>query len=156
MKYILLVILIFTHKYSYSAEWTSEVTAKITILKKTELPGGSIYSSLEINGAGKDNTGKLLTAVCVGHRIDKNNKLEEQKIYCKIYLSDGNEYSFMQIRKETDTDAGVGKSIILNGTGPYKKLANKECIYAVSYLKDHAFVTTKCKVSNNIFNSLKN
>ena len=57
---------------------------------------------------------------------------------------------------KTDTDAGVGKSIILNGTGPYKKLANKECIYAVSYLKDHAFVTTKCKVSNNIFNSLKN
>ena len=156
MKYILFVILIFTHKYSYSAEWISEATAKINILKKIELPGGSIYSSFEINGAGKDNTGKLSTAVCVGHRIDKNNKLEEQKIYCKIYVSDGNEYSFMQIRKETDTDAGVGKSIILNGTGPYKKLANKECIYAVSYLKDHAFVTTKCKVSNNIFNSLKN
>ena len=156
MKYILLVILIFAHKYSYSAEWISEATAKITILKKIELPGGSIYSSFEINGAGKDNTGKLSTAVCVGHRIDKNNKLEEQKIYCKVYVSDGNEYSFMQIRKETDTDVGVGKSIILGGTGPYKKLANKECLYAVSYLKDHAFVTTKCKVSNNIFKLLKN
>ena len=156
MKYILLVIFIFTHKYSYSAEWISEATAKITILKKIELPGGSTYSSFEINGAGNDNTGKLSTAVCVGHRIDENNKLEEQKIYCKVYVSDGNEYSFMQIRKETDTDVGVGKSIILGGTGPYKKLANKECIYAVSYLKDHAFVTTKCKVSNNIFNSLKN
>ena len=156
MKYILLVILIFTHKYTYSAEWISEATAKITILKKIELPGGSTYSSFEINGAGNDNTGKLSTAVCVGHRIDKNNKLEEQKIYCKVYVSDGNEYSFMQIRKETDTDVGVGKSIILGGTGPYKKLANKECIYAVKHLRAHAFATTKCSVSDNTFNSLKN
>ena len=156
MKYIILVIFILTHKYSYSAEWISEATAKITILKKIELPGGSTYSSFEINGAGKDNTGKLSTAVCVGHRIDKNNKLEEQKIYCKVYVSDGNEYSFMQIRKETDTDVGVGKSIILGGTGPYKKLANKECIYAVKYLRDHAFATTKCAVSDNTYNLLKN
>ena len=156
MKFILLFTLIFINKYACSAEWISEATAKITILKKLELPGGSTYSSFEINGAGKSNTGKQSTAVCAGHRIDKDNKLNEQKIYCKTYISDGNEYSIMQIRKETDTDAGIGKTIILDGTGPYKKLANKECIYAVSYLKDHAFVTTKCTVSNSIFNSLKN
>ena len=144
------------NQYAYSAEWISEAIAKITILKKLELPGGFTYSSFEISGAGKDNTGKQSTAVCVGHRIDKDNKLNEQKVYCQSYLSDGNKYSFMQIRKETDTDAGVGKLVILNGTGPYKKLVNKECIYAVSYLKDHAFVTTKCKVSNNVFKLLKN
>ena len=155
MKSILLLILIFIKNYAYTAEWISEATAKITILKKLELPGGSTYSSFEVNGAGKDNTGKQSTANCVGHRIDKNNKLNEQKIYCTTYISDGNEYSFIQIRNETDTDAGVGKTIILNGTGPYKKLANKECIYAVSYLKDHAFVTTKCKISNDTFNLLK-
>ena len=155
MKSILLLILIFIKNYAYTAEWISEATAKLTILKKLELPGGSTYSSFEVNGAGKDNTGKQSTANCVGHRIDKNNKLNEQKIYCTTYISDGNEYSFIQIRNETDTDAGVGKTIILNGTGPYKKLANKECIYAVSYLKDHAFVTTKCKISNDTFNLLK-
>ena len=156
MKFVLLLILIFTSKYAYSAEWISDSTAKITILKKLELPDGSTYSSFEVTGAGKDNTGKQSTGVCVGHRIDKSNRLEEQKIFCNTYVSDGNEYSYMQIRKQTDIDAGVGKAIILNGTGPYKKLANKECIYAVSYLKDHAFVTTKCTVSNSIFNSLKN
>ena len=130
MKYILLVILIFTHKYTYSAEWISEATAKITILKKIELPGGSTYSSFEINGAGKDNTGKLSTAVCVGHRIDKNNKLEEQKIYCKVYVSDSNEYSFMQIRKETDTDVGVGKSTTLNEIKNLISLSkNNEWVY---------------------------
>ena len=156
MKYILLIILIVLNKYSFSAEWISEATAKVTILKKIKLPGGSTYSSFEVTGASKDNLGKYGTANCVGHRIDKNNKLDEQKIFCNTYVSDGNEYSFMQIRKETDTDAGVGKSIILNGTGPYKKLANKECIYAVKYLMEHAFVTTKCSVSETIFNLLKN
>ena len=156
MKYILLIILIVLNKYSFSAEWISEATAKVTILKKIKLPGGSTYSSFEVTGASKDNLGKYGTANCVGHRIDKNNKLDEQKIFCNTYVSDGNEYSFMQIRKETDTDAGVGKSIILNGTGPYKKLANKECIYAVKYLMEHAFVTTKCSVSETILNLLKN
>lgn len=156
MKYILLIILIFLNKFALSAEWISEATAKVSILKKIELPGGSTYSSFEATGAGKDNTGKQSTAICVGHRIDENNRLEEQKIFCNAYLSDGNEYSFMQIRKKTDTDAGVGKSVILNGTGPYKKLVNKECIYAVSYLKDHAFVTTKCTVTDETLNSMKN
>ena len=155
MKYILLIILIVLNKYSFSAEWISEATAKVTILKKIKLPGGSTYSSFEVSGASKDNLGKYGTADCVGHRIDKNNKLDEQKIFCNTYVSDGNEYSFMQIRRKTDTDAGVGKSIILNGTGPYKKLANKECIYAVKYLKEHAFVTTKCSISETILNLLK-
>ena len=34
MKSILLLILIFINKYAYSAEWISEATAKVTILKK--------------------------------------------------------------------------------------------------------------------------
>lgn len=156
MKIIILIIIILYNKYSYSAEWISEATAKINILKKLELPDGSTYSSFEVTGAGKDNTGKQSTGFCVGHRIDKSNKLEEQKIFCNTYVSDGNEYSYMQIRKQTDIDAGVGKTIILNGTGPYNKLANKECIYAVSYLKDHAFVTTKCSVTDKTLNLLKN
>ena len=155
MKHIFLILLIFINKNSFSAEWISEATAKVNILKKIELPGGSIYSSFEVSGAGKDNTGKQSTADCVGHRIDKNNKLEEQKIFCNTYISDGNEYSFMQFRKETDTDAGVGKTLILSGTGPYKNLANKECIYAVSYLKNHAFVTTKCIITDETFDLLK-
>ena len=156
MKFVILIVSFVLSKYSFAAEWISEASAKISILKKIELPGGSVYSSFEVNGASKDNVGKYGTAYCVGHRIDSNNKLEEQKIFCNTYISDGNKYSFMQIRKKTDTDAGVGKTIILNGTGPYKKLVNKECIYAVKYLNDHAFLTTKCSVSTDTLNLLRN
>ena len=65
MKFVLLLIFMFINQYAYSAEWISEAIAKITILKKLELPGGFTYSSFEISGAGKDNTGKQSTAVCV-------------------------------------------------------------------------------------------
>ena len=100
MKFLVLIILIILNKYSFAAEWISEASAKISILKKIELPGCSVYSSFEVNGASKDNVGKYGTAYCVGHRIDSKNKLEEQKLFCNTYISDGNEYSFMQIRKK--------------------------------------------------------
>ena len=37
----------------------------------------------------------------------------------------------------------LGKNSNLNATSPYKKLASKEYIYGVSYLRNHAFVTIK-------------
>ena len=52
---LVLIILIVFNKYSFAAEWISEASAKISILKKIELPGGSVYSSFEVNGASKDN-----------------------------------------------------------------------------------------------------
>ncbi len=61
----------------------------------------------------------------------------------------------MQIRKETDTDVGVGKSIILGGTGPYKKLANKECLYAKVF-KRPCFCNYQMFISDNTYNLLKN
>ena len=36
MQYILLIILIFVNKISLSAEWISEATAKVYILKKIQ------------------------------------------------------------------------------------------------------------------------
>ena len=75
----------------------------------------------------------------------QNNKLEEQRAFViPMYQMVTNTCTN---KKKTDTDAGVGKHIILNGTGPYKYLTNKECIYAVKYMKDHAFVTTKCTIT---------
>ena len=69
MKYILLIILIFLNKFALSAEWISEATAKVSILKKIELPDSHIHllkQSLE-----KITLDKQSTAICVGHRIDE-------------------------------------------------------------------------------------
>ena len=42
-------------------------------------------------------------------------------------------------RSDSDVDAGVGGSIILDGTGPYKKLKGTECLYAVSFFERNSF-----------------
>ena len=152
---MVLIILIFVNRYSYSAKWKTEGTVKVTILKKIELPSDYTYSSFDINGASKSNIDKYSTIICSVNKIDKN-KLEEQKVFCNAFVSDGYKYSSMQIRKKTNTDVGVGKTIILSGPGSYKKLANKKFDYAVSYLKDHALVTTKYSVTDKNSYLLKN
>tara|TARA_X000000950_G_scaffold217506_1_gene261711 strand:+ start:333 stop:464 length:132 start_codon:yes stop_codon:yes gene_type:complete len=43
MKIILSFFLLFICKFSFSAEWITEGTAKVNILKKIELPEGSTY-----------------------------------------------------------------------------------------------------------------
>ena len=58
-------------------------------------------------------------------------------------------------RSDSDVDAGVGGSIILDGTGPYKKLKGTECLYAVSFLKEIVFTKTRCSISNKLFEELK-
>ena len=73
MKIILSFFLLFICKFPFSAEWITEGTAKVNI-KKIELPEGSTYQSFEITDAGKANTGKYSTVICVGHRVAKNNK----------------------------------------------------------------------------------
>ena len=58
-------------------------------------------------------------------------------------------------RSDSDIDAGVGGSIILDGTGPYKKLKGTECLYAVSFLKEIVFTKARCGISKKLFEELK-
>ena len=156
MRLILFFLLFFSSlNLLLSAQFIEESTAEVTVVNKVSLPDGSAYSSFKVTGANKSNLGKYGIADCAGHRIEKKNKLEEQQLFCNVELSDGNKYSFMQKREKTDTDAGIGRTLILDGTGPFKKLSGKECIYAVKYLKSHAFVTTKCDISESLLNLLK-
>ena len=52
-------------------------------------------------------------------------------------------------------DAGVWGLIILDGTGPYKKLKGTECLYVESFLKEIVFTKSKCNISNQLFEELK-
>ena len=58
-------------------------------------------------------------------------------------------------RSNSDVDAGVGNSIILDGTGPYKKLKGTKCLYSASFLKEIVFTKSRCSISNKLFEELK-
>ena len=75
--------------------------------------------------------------------------------YCENVLSDKSKYYVYQKRTKTDFDAGVGKTVIVGGTNGFAKLEGTKCNYAVSYLNDRAFVSTKCIIPDKIFEELK-
>ena len=96
---------------------------------------GVVFHVPKVEVLGRDNF--------YGVAVHGEAELDGYKIWTKLKRSD------------SDVDAGVGGSIILDGTGPYKKLKGTECLYAVSFLKEIVFTRTRCSISNKLFEELK-
>ena len=139
----------------YSAELESNATSIFTIINEKKLPDGTHYRSFEVKGGATYNIGKYARSNCSGNRVDKKGELVELSNICEIEFDDGYKIWTKLKRSDSDVDAGVGGSIILDGTGPYKKLKGTECLYAVSFLKEIVFTKTRCSISNKLFEELK-
>ena len=154
-KIIFLILLIFLCNKLYSAELESNTTSIFTITNEKKLPDGTHYRSFEVQGGITYNTGKYARSSCSGNRVDKKGALVELSNICEIEFDDGYKIWTQLKRSDSDVDAGVGGSIILDGTGFYKKLKGTECLYAVSFLKEIVFTKTRCSISNKLFEELK-
>ncbi len=154
-KIIFLILLIFLSNKLYSAELESNATSIFTIINEKKLPDGTHYRSFEVQGGGTYNTGKYARSICSGNRVDKKGELVELSNICELEFDDGHKMWTQLKRSNSDVDAGVGGSVILDGTGPYKKLKGTVCLYAVSFLKEIAFTKTRCSISNKLFEELK-
>ena len=49
-------------------------------------------------------------------------------------------------RKGNDMSAGVGKSVVIEGTGYNKLLIGTECTYATVYVGDTSWTDSKCYI----------
>ena len=154
-KTIFLILIIFLCNKLYSAELESNTTSIFTITNEKKLPDGTHYRSFEVQGGITYNIGKYARSNCSGNRFDKNGELVELSNICEIEFDDGYKIWTQLKRSDSDVDAGVGGSIILDGTGPYKKLKGTQCLYAVSFLKEIVFGKTRCSISNKLFEELK-
>ena len=154
-KIIFLTLLIFLCNKLFSAELESNATSIFTITNEKKLPDGTHYRSFEVQGGITYNTGKYARSNCSGNRVDKKDELIELNNICEIEFDDGNKMWTQLKRSNSDIDAGVGGSVILDGTGPYKKLKGTECLYAVSFLKEIVFTKVRCSISDKIFEELK-
>ena len=155
MKYIIIFLIGFSVNISYSADWISNTYSTVTIKNITKLPDGSIYSNFEQTGQGTSNLGKYVITNCSGNRLDKEGKLVEITLFCKIEVDDGNKYWTKLKRTTGDSDAGVSKFKFLGGTNSFNQLKGKECTYAVSYFKNKIFGSNKCQISDELFQELK-
>ena len=154
-KIIFFILLTFLCNKLYSAELESNTTSIFTITNEKKLPDGTHYRSFEVQGGQTYNTGKYARSNCSGNRVDKKGELVELNNICEIEFDDGNKMWTQLKRSNSDIDAGVGGSVILDGTGPYKKLKGTECLYAVSFLKEIVFTKTRCSISDKLFEELK-
>ena len=124
--------------------WNS--TAIISKVHETTLPNGEKHTSFKSNGGLAFSSGKYGKTSCSGLRTDKNKKLIEVRTICSVEINDGNKLWTELRRDKGASTTGVGNIVVINATGPYKELINKQCVYAFTRFKEMFFGKTKCFV----------
>ena len=68
----------------------------------------------------------------------------DMKFYCE-YVDQDNEKMIGKGIRKSDINAGVGKMVMIDGEGKWKKIIGAECTYAIKYKGRVFFAAQKCK-----------
>ena len=94
----------------------------------------------------KDSLGNYGVSQCLGLIVsDVSNNIVDYKMYCNYSDQDDDQFT-QKYERDTDFEAGVGQSIIISGTGKWKKHVGTTCSYAIDYLKTALFLLEKCNL----------
>ena len=155
MKILIILLNFMLFIKLYSAEFIVNNISSIKITDEKKLPNGMSFKSFTVKGGSILNTGKHSKNNCSGNRVDKEGEIIELNNICEFNINDGHTIWQQLKRKKSDVDAGVGELTILDGTGPYKKLTGKKCLFAVSYYEEMVFTKYKCNISDKLFEQIK-
>ena len=141
------LILIFVFSFSLNAKEMVIQTTTSYILEKFTYSNKSTYSIYKGEGSWTNNLGDYGHIKCMGP-IEKDSNYFKLNHICE-YINQNNEKMWHRVNREgnQDADAGVGKSIIFDATGKYKKYVGSECPYAIKYLDNKNFSKSKCKLN---------
>ena len=139
-------MLSFVFSFSINAKEMVIQTTTSYILEKFTYSNKSTYSIYKGEGSWTSNLGDYGHIKCMGP-IEKNYNYFKLNHICE-YINQNNEKMWHRVNREgnQDADAGVGKSIIFDATGKYKKYIGSECPYAIKYLDNKNFSKSKCKL----------
>ena len=112
------------------------------VLYKTE---GNFKTELDLYGSTD----------CLGV-FKKINNAADLDLTCEFVDQNKNKMWANLIRKTEDIDAGVGKMLIIGGTGSWRYLKDTTCKYAVTLNNSIWFTSTLCNVDEDIFEKFKN
>ena len=140
------LILIFVFSFSINAKEMIIQTTTSYVLEKFTYSNESTYSIYKGEGSWTNNLGDYGHIKCMGP-IEKDSNYFKLNHICE-YINQNNEKMWHRVNREgnQDADAGVGKSIIFDATGKYKKYVGSECPYAIKYLDNKNFSKSKCKI----------
>ena len=112
------------------------------VLYKTE---GNFKTDLDLYGS----------ADCLGV-FKKINNAADLDLTCEFVDQYNNKMWATLLRKTEDIDAGVGRMLIIGGTGRWRYLKGTSCKYAVTLNKSIWFTSTICNVDEDNFKKFRN
>ena len=147
MKIFIKVILLFFISNIYSQEvknWNFKYSG-FADLNTITLPSGGKIINLYNKGTWEDTLGNYGKGYCYGIVVSKENKDDFFQYYCELSDQDRDKIFTKGSRKSEDASSGVGKQVIIDGTGKWKELIGATCIYGVKYMEEVLFASQKCE-----------
>ena len=137
--------LIFTFSLN-AKEMVIQTTASYK-LETFTYSNNSTYSIYKGEGSWTNNLGDYGHIRCMGP-IEKKSDFFKLDHICE-YINQNNEKMWHRVNREgnQEADAGVGKGVIFDATGKYRKFIGVECPYAIKYLDNKNFSIQKCKLN---------
>ena len=140
MKFYILIFLISFN--CYSIDWNFKYSG-FSEIKKLNFNSNDEAINFNNYGTWEDSLGNYGEGKCQGMSTIEDNQ-NDMKFYCEYIDQDDEKMIGKGIRK-SDINAGVGKMIMIDGQGKWKKMIGAECTYAVKYKGRVFFTALKCK-----------
>ena len=152
-----IIILFFVNIFNVHSldELINEFNFSSTINGIYNLSDGRKFEALGHKGHIKNNIGNYGIIECNSLTEKKKDDLVFLKVICEMSINDGNKIWTILERNSESYNAGIGKSIIIDGTGKFKKLKGISCIYAVTKYQNSSFVKEKCKLPSGLLADIK-
>ena len=124
-------------------EWTLKYSG-FTSNESFSLEDSSKILHYKNKGTWEDTMGNFGTQTCFGLvLLEKNNNIISMEIYCELQDQDNDKF-YTKVTRDSSLDAGVGKYVLIDGSGKWKSMIKSKCKYAVKYKEKALFVTSKC------------
>ena len=152
-KIIFIIVLFFTTKL-FCEEYSWDQTFIFENLGEIAVTDNSIFTIFSLKGHWTDNFGNFGKVRCYGSRTVKDKNLQNLDSLCEREAKKGFFVWTKGFRNESELQAGVGDTIIIDATGKWKALVGTRCKYAASLFRDSVRVKAVCNISKNLYNIL--
>ena len=140
MRFHILIFLISFN--SFSIDWNFKYSG-FSEIKKLNFNSNDEAINFNNYGTWEDSLGNYGEGKCQGMSTIEDNQ-NDMKFYCE-YIDQDNEKMIGKGIRKSDINAGVGKMIMIDGQGKWKKMIGAECTYAIKYKGRVFFAAQKCK-----------
>ena len=140
MRYFILLFLFSIN--SYAIDWSFKYSG-FSEIKKLNFNSNAEAINFNNYGTWEESLGNYGEGKCQGMSTIEDNQ-NDMKFYCEYIDQDDEKIIGKGIRK-SDINAGVGKMIMIDGQGKWKRMIGAECTYAIKYKGTVFFVAQKCK-----------